>query len=307
MSPLEPVRQASAYLLYSSMERVAMKAPERVGKLAFSAYGWVTFHGLPKLRRTVASNLAPVLGRPPESMLVQAATREAFSLYARYWYDTFRLRTMSKEEIDRRFSLDGRERIDRELEAGRGAILALPHIGNWDAAGRFFTANGYRLAAVAEELSAKRVFQLFMAHRRELGMRIVPLTREANVARELAKLLQENWLVALLADRDLSGRGVEVEMFGRKLRLPAGPALLSLSTGSPILVCSIHTTEEGWHCRIGEPLSAPRSGQLRRDVEDLTRLLAAEFERVIASRPADWHMFQPAWEDHRPALSGGAP
>ncbi|HZP90321.1 MAG TPA: phosphatidylinositol mannoside acyltransferase, partial [Actinomycetota bacterium] len=106
----------------------------------------------------------------------------------------------------------------------------------------------------------------------------------------------ENWIVALVADRDLSGRGVPVEMFGAPRRLPAGPALLSLSTGAPLLVCPVYTTPTGWRIEIGERLTAPRTGSTREDVAALTRMMAREFERAIAARPVDWHMFQPAWE-----------
>jgi KDO2-lipid IV(A) lauroyltransferase len=126
-------------------------------------------------------------------------------------------------------------------------------------------------------------------------MRIVPLAEGTHVGQQLAALLAENWLVALVADRDLSGRGVEVEMFGGSRRLPAGPALLSLSTGAPILVCASFTTDDGWVVRIGPPLETARTGNMRADVTTLTRALASEFERTIAARPPDWHMFQPGW------------
>lgn len=300
----ESLRDRFAYLQYSSMERVAARAPEWLAKLAFRVYGGLTFRGFPELRATVAGNLSRVLGRPPDDPLVQAATREAFALYARYWYETFHLRVMTPEEVNKRFVCDGIEIIDRALEAGRGAILALPHLGNWDAAGRWLCINGYRLAAVAEQLRPRRVFELFLRHREALGMRIIPLTKTQKVGEQLVELLADNWLVALVADRDLTGRGVEVEMFGAPRKLPAGPALLSLTTGSPLMVCPVYTTDEGWVCRIGDPLKIERTGELREDVTALTRLIGAEFERAIAARPTDWHMFQPAW-DAGPAPSGG--
>ncbi len=126
-------------------------------------------------------------------------------------------------------------------------------------------------------------------------MRVVPLTSSKNVGVELGQLLLDNWVVALVADRDLGGRGVDVEMFGATRKLPAGPALLSIKTGSPLLACLVHTTDEGWFCRIPEPLHIELTGDTRADVTSLTRLLAQQFERAIAAKPVDWHMFQPAW------------
>ncbi|MDP9342208.1 MAG: phosphatidylinositol mannoside acyltransferase [Actinomycetota bacterium] len=293
-------RERLAAWQYATMERAGMSWPEPVARAAFSAYARAIYHGLPDLRRTVASNLARVIGRPADSPEVLAATHEAFLLYGRYWYEGFHARVMPPEEVNKRFVANGLANIDRALEAGRGAILALPHMGNWDVAGHFLCINGYPLAAVAEQLRPKSVSELFLRHRRELGMRIVPLTADKRAGFEIGELLLQNWIVALVADRDLSGAGVEVEMFGATRKLPAGPALLSIKTGSPLLACSCYTTEEGWVCWIGEPPQVEMTGDTRTDVGTLTRLLATEFERSIAAKPVDWHMFQPAWPDAPP-------
>jgi KDO2-lipid IV(A) lauroyltransferase len=289
------LRQRFGTLQYTVMERVAMRWPPAVGRAVFRSYGALTSRFTPSLRQVVADNLSHVLGQPSDSELVQAAVGEAFELYARYWYDSFRLRVMSKEEVNRRFVMDDLENIDRALEAGRGAVMALPHLGNWDAAGHFVCVNGYRLCAVAERLPNERVFQLFLRHREELGMKIVSLDDTARVGPQLLELLADNWLIALVADRDLTGRGVDVEMFGAMRKLPAGPALLSLTSGAPLMACPLYTTDSGWSCRIGRPLEAERTGDMRTDVTALTRELSREFERMISAKPTDWHMFQPAW------------
>jgi phosphatidylinositol dimannoside acyltransferase len=296
----ESLRERVAYHAYAFMERVAMSAPERAGRGVFAALGSVAHRVAPGVRGTVAANLARVVGQPPDSDLVRAATREAFDLYARYWYETFRARALSPEELLKRFRLAGLENVDRALEAGLGAILPLPHMGNWDVAGQFVAQSGYRLISVAEDLRPRRLADLFLRHREALGMEILMLEGRGTSIR-LAQLLAENAVVALVADRNLAARGVEVEMFGAARSMPAGPALLSLSTGAPMLPSYVWTTEDGWFCRIGEPLEIERTGVMREDVTALTRLLASEFERCIAARPTDWHMFQPAWPDGRPS------
>jgi KDO2-lipid IV(A) lauroyltransferase len=287
----------SVYLAIRSAERLGMRLPRRVG-LALANLYFHAYHARARgQREIVAGNLSHVLGHPPDAPLVQSATRECFRLYARYWYETFALRTMPPEEVNRRFSVDGLEHIDRAARGGRGIVLALPHMGNWDAAGHWLCLKGYRMTAVAEELKPRSVFELFLRHRRALGMGIVPLTAGASVAQTLARLLAENHVITLVADRDLTGRGVEVEMFGAKRMLPAGPALLALSTGAPLCVCAVFTTRDGWHTAIDPPLEIERTGVMRQDVTALTRRIAAGFERFIAAAPPDWHMFQPAWED----------
>jgi len=257
----------------------------------------VAYRLLPGVRATVAANQAMVLGREPGSDLVASATKEAFSLYARYWFDTFRARVLPIAELNARTITEGIDHIDRALEGGKGCITVLPHMGNWDVAGRWLATHDYRIASVAEELRPRKLSELFLEHREALGMKIIPLTKDGHVGQQLGALLGQNWIVALVADRDLTGRGVEVEMFGAPRRLPVGPALLSLSTGAPLLVCPVWTTDNGWKIRIGAALETERTGDIRADVTALTRRMAAEFERAIAARPVDWHMFQPAWEN----------
>ncbi len=282
-----------------------MTLPERWGQRLFAALGRIAYHALPGVRATVAANQARVLGLDPDSHLVASATKEAFALYARYWFDTFRLRVLPPAEVNRRTTMEAVENLDRALEAGRGCITVLPHMGNWDLAGHWLAVNDYPIVSVAEELRPKRLSDLFLRHREALGMKIIQLAADSGVGRQLTALLKQNWVVALVADRDFSGRGVEVEMFGAGRRLPAGPALLSLTTGAPILVCPVWTTARGWRIRIGSPLEVQRSGDTRADVAALTALMAAEFERAIAARPVDWHMFQPAWDE--PAGSAASP
>lgn len=292
----ETPKETVAYWGYRSLERVAMALPERIGRWAFEALGRTAYRSLPNLRATVAANQARVLGTDPGDDRVALATREAFELYARYWFDAFRIRAMTKDEFNARMRLVGLEHVDRALEAGRGCICVLPHLGNWDAGGHWFGANGYRIAAVAEELRPRRLYELFTRHREQLGMRVIGLEKDAHVGTQLKQLLADNWMVALVADRDLAGRGIEVEMFGAPRKVPAGPALLSLTSGAPILPAPTATLDRGWEVRFEAPLEIERTGSLRADVAELSRVMAARFERAIAARPTDWHMFQPGWE-----------
>lgn len=292
----ESLRLWGAYWGYRAAEALAMALPYGVGRRLFGLVGWVAYRTLTGVRDTVARNQARVLGVEPASEAARAATREAFELYARYWFDTFRIRVMSPAEVGRRTTMKGTEHIDAALAAGRGCIAVIPHMGNWDVAGHRLASQGYPTAAVAEQLRPRRLFELFLRHREELGMRIIGLASDRHVGQELAALLASNWLVGLVADRDLGGRGVEVEMFGAPRRLPAGPALLSISSRAPLLVCSTTTTPTGWTMEIGPPLAFERTGDTRADVASLTREMGRAFERAIAAHPTDWHMFQPAWE-----------
>ena len=153
-------------------------------------------------------------GRPVDDPLVQASTRDAFALYARYWFDTFNVLHWSDERVMDAFRFEGAEHVEKGLADGKGVIIALPHTGNWDVGGRAMGLRVARVVSVAEHLKPDRLFELFVEHRRQLGMDIIDLASgpRGQAAHPAAG---ENRIVALVADRDLSGGGVEVEMFGR--------------------------------------------------------------------------------------------
>lgn len=236
-----------------------------------------------------------MLGLPVDHPSVASSAREAFRLYARYWFDSFKAPEMSEQEVLSRFQVRDRDNLSMAAAQGKGVIVALPHMGNWDVAGRWMTIQGMPVVTVAEDLRPERLLRLFVEHRRRLGMDVLTLGEPALVKR-LTQALEDGRVVALVADRDLSGRGIPVEMFGRLRMMPPGPAALSLRTGAPLLLSPITTTREGWICSFYPPLEVPSTSARRADVEALTREIARGFEKAIAAFPADWHMFQPAWE-----------
>jgi phosphatidylinositol dimannoside acyltransferase len=290
----ETLRDHAFVLAYRTFECIAKPMPEKTGRAIASRVGRLAYRLSPNVRAVVAANQSQVLGRPVDDPLVIASTREAFELYARYFVDSFHQPALSNEEILSRVQCDTAHRLREGLAGGKGLVCALPHLGNWDAAGRWMRALEIPVLAVAEELEPRRLFELFAAHRLAIGMDTISLSAN-NLGSQLAAALRQNRLIALVADRDFSGKGVEVEMFGRTRRLPAGPALLSLSTGAPLIVTPTYTTPDGWRIHIGEPLSIEPTGDRRRDVRALTTLLARTFEEAIAQAPSDWHLFQPGW------------
>src|SRR5690349_16643826 len=160
--------------------------------------------------------------------------------YLRYYQEAFRLPSRSRAQLRTDFALDGEHLLADDLDTGRGAIVALPHGGNWDAAGAWVAAHGWPITTVAERLRPEGLYRRILAFRESLGMEILPATGgTGSTVDTLADRLKKGTLVPLLADRDLSARGVEVTFFGGRTRMPAGPALLALRTGSPLYTCDM--------------------------------------------------------------------
>ncbi len=228
---------------------------------------------------------------------LRVAVQQSFDSYARYYMESFRLPTMSKRAVDRAFTRDGYQHVEAAIAGGKGVILALPHLGGWEWAGRWLTDQGQRMTVVVEPIEPPELFEWFTELRRDLGMNVVPLGPKAG--QEVLGALRKGEVVCLLSDRDIDKSGVEVEFFGERTTLPAGPATLSIRTGAPILPVGVYFTNErfnGHHAIIRPPVPVQRLGDgLRADVARITQSLAHELEFLIRRAPEQWHLFQPNW------------
>jgi KDO2-lipid IV(A) lauroyltransferase len=250
--------------------------------------------GTQRLRR----NLRRVVGPDMSDAELDLLVRDGLRSYARYWLEAFRLPTLSREQVLSGFDLERGHLIGEAFEAGTGCVIALPHAGNWDYAGAWVCTHGWPLTTVAERLKPEGLYQRFVEYRESLGMEIIPLVGGARPPLDvLEDRLRSAHCVPLLADRDLSARGVEVEFFGGRTRMPAGPALLALRTGAPLYIVSLWYDGERPRGRLDGPVPAPppEVGSLDARVKALTQLVADGLAAGIAEHPADWHMLQKLW------------
>ncbi|HKD97737.1 MAG TPA: phosphatidylinositol mannoside acyltransferase, partial [Micromonosporaceae bacterium] len=179
--------------------------------------------------KRLAANLRVVVGPDMPEDEFKLLVRDAMRSYARYWMEAFRLPSKTPQQHVDDFDLHDAHLLLDNHAAGRGCVLALSHSGNWDAAGAWVCANGMPLTTVAERLKPEAVYQRFLAYRESLGMEILPLTGgDRPVMDVLIERANAGAVVPLLADRDFSTRGIQVDFFGRKTRMPGGPAILAL-------------------------------------------------------------------------------
>jgi len=237
-------------------------------------------------------NLARVIGVPPADV-PDALMRASLASYARYWREAFRLPTMDLAALARQLhdSVLGQENLDGALAAGRGAVFALPHSGNWDMAGMWLAQTYGTFTTVAERLEPESLYRRFIAFREGLGFEVLPLSGGERPPFEvLCDRLRDNRVVCLMAERDLGRTGVQVEFFGEPTRMPAGPAKLAIETGAALLPAHCWFEDDGWAVSMHPALDCT-SG----DVGAITQALADQFAKNIAGHPEDWHMLQPQW------------
>jgi lauroyl/myristoyl acyltransferase len=290
---------------YAAGWRLVRAMPEFLARNAFDAGAhYAARNGGPaQLRKNLARVIAVTPAEVPDGLI-----RASLASYARYWREAFRLPTMDLEALGVQLDplLQGKEHIAAALDAGRGAVMALPHSGNWDIAGVWLVHKHGGVTTVNERLKPESLYNRFIAYRESLGFEMLPLTGGKRPPFEvLAERLRDNRPVCLMAERDLTRAGVQVDFFGEPTRMPAGSAKLAIETGAALMTVHCWFTPHSWGFEVQPPLDTS-SG----DVAAITQAMADQFARGIAAHPADWHMMQPQWladlsDERRASLETG--
>lgn len=243
------------------------------------------------------SNLARVVpDASPERL--RALSQAGMRSYMRYWMESFRLPTMETSRFGQDVLMKDEHILREALASGRGVVVALPHLANWDLAGAWAVGHlGVPFTTVAERLKPESLFDRFVAYRESLGMEVLPHTGGAAFG-TLARRLRSGGLVCLVADRDLSASGVEVDFFGSTARMPAGPALLAQQTGAVLLPATLYYGDTPrMYGRIHPEVTVPQAGTRAEKTTAMTQAVADAFASGISEHPEDWHMLQRLWLD----------
>ncbi len=282
----------SAYVYFAGW-RIVRWLPEGFAyKLAYRVSDFLVKRngkGVQRLRSNLARTQPGMTALDLDLLVI-----EAMRSYMRYWCDTFRLPDWSDQRILETVTVTNEHLLLDAIKAKTGVIVAVPHAGNWDHAGAYFCAKGIRLVTVAERLKPEKLFLKFLAYRQAMGMEVLPL--DGRVLGTLQERVEDGALVALVSDRDLSRSGIEVEFFGGRARMPAGPALLALRTKAPLITAFVSYTDNGVHIEF-RSIVLPSSGDENSKIQHIVQMTAKNFADGISENPEDWHMLQRIWVD----------
>ncbi len=296
MNGFDGLRDGIVLLGYTGGWSAVRHLPERAAYALFRRIADAAWRRRGPSVRRLEANLSRALGTTDEAA-VREASRAGMRSYLRYWCEVFRLPDWDRQRVVEHIRVEGEHNLREPLAVGRGVVAALPHMGNWDHGGAWACLTGAPVTTVAERLRPERLFERFVAYREGLGMEILPLTGSTDdVFATLADRLRQGRLVPLLADRDLSRRGIEVNLLGEATRMPAGPALLAMRTGAALLPVTLwYEGDEPDHrlvVKFHSEVEAPDGMHGAARVAHLTQAVADTFSAGIAKHPEDWHMLQ---------------
>jgi phosphatidylinositol dimannoside acyltransferase len=287
-------------LAYQLGWKLICRLPPSWSRWAFTAVADLAWRRQGPKVQVLEANLHRVLsysqGSPDvDGEELRTLSRATLRSYARYWLEVFRLPVIPVERLvsGMHINPEGEAELFANLKAGRGAIIALPHMGNFEQAGGWVVAAGAgSFTTVMERLRPESVYEAFVRFREGLGMEVLPLTGGQSPFGILAQRLRAGGLVCLVSDRDLTESGVEVEMFGKKARIAAGPAALAVQTGAALLPTATWFEGDDWGAHIYREIPVPDLGTRAEKVAVMSQQLARAFEVGIAEHPQDWHMLQ---------------
>ena len=282
------------YLLYLFAWKVIGVLPEKSAYKLANLVSDRIFKKNGKGVKRLRSNYKRVMPNISEREL-EDLTKDGMRSYLRYWFDTFRLNKWSKSRIiETTFVV--RENLLRDpVETKEGCIIALPHAGNWDHAAAYFCSTGIPLTAVVEKLKPEAIFKKFLAYRQSIG--IEAISHKEKTIPILMERLNQGKLIALVADRDMSRNGIEVNFLGGIAKMPAGPAILAIKTGSPLVTAYIRYLDKGIEITFDETIKLPVAGGEDEKIKIVTQSMADNFAKRIKDSPVDWHMLQRIWVD----------
>lgn len=283
------------YALFRALTAVFGVLPEPAARAIGRGLGYALSFVASRKMEMAERHMARALGTPRGA---RRTARRMFASYGRYWAEVFWMRPRRFDAIVRHADVIGLEHVD--AARSHGIVLALPHVGNWEAAGAKAVDEGIGVLAVAEALADPRIVQWFIGVRARFGIDVIIGDRSASVTKALLERLKEKRTIALPCDRDIAGDGVVVTFFGEETTLPAGPVALADRTGAHLLVVGCYFKEGRGHRLVVQPrLEIPDAPTPEERVQLGTQALAHRLEEVIRAEPHQWHMMVPNWPSDR--------
>ncbi len=245
-------------------------------------------------RRALISNLRVVWGKEKSEREIRRMAHRTFRRFSSYAVDFFYSPQINRDNIDDWVIIKGLHYVDWALSQGRGVVTLSAHLGNWELGGITMALKGYKMNVLALGHGKRRATDIFRKQREAKGVKVIPL---GVAARRCFQALRKNELLATLGDRDVKGKGMRVEFFGKKAIVPKGPATFSLETGAIIVPCFIFKKGEKYELSFERPILPKPTGNKEKDLLHLTKECLKVIEKYIKEHPEEWFLYHPIWRE----------
>lgn len=243
-------------------------------------------------RRALISNLRVIWGKEKSEREIRRIAHRTFRRFSGYVVDFFSSPQMNRDNIDDWVTINGLHYVNEALSQEKGVITLTAHLGNWELGGITMALKGYPMNAIALSHGKRKATDIFRKQREAKGTKVIPL---GVAVRRCFQALKNNELLAMLGDRDVGGKGIMVEFFGKEALVPRGPATFSLETGAAIVPCFIFKNGDKYELTFEKPILPRSTGDKEKDILNLTKECLKTIEKHIRAHPEEWFLFHRMW------------
>jgi KDO2-lipid IV(A) lauroyltransferase len=280
--------------LFEAGGRVSALLPPALRYGAAQLAGAASYAVLPGMRRQALQNYAGILHQPERSPEVRRLARAAVVGYSKLMADFLMLSRLDRDGVMRMCDWNGWDNIQAALARGKGVVVVTPHFGNWDVAAAAAAARGLKVNAVTDHFGEDDLNARVTAARRRAGVNVVPLS--VGAGRAVLGALRRNEVVALVCDLAKDGRNVQVTVCGQQMMVPAGPAVLALRSGAPVVPILCRRQRDNRYLLEVQPeIEFQASGNVDADAAALAQAIMDRFEPELLRTPEQWYLFSPMW------------
>ena len=269
--------------------------PKGYALILGSGLGHLLYFALNKRRRIALENLQIAFGDEMSTDERAQICRKSFQQIGKTAIEFLRFPKLTFENIWEEVIVEGKEHLIRALNQGKGAIVFLPHLGNWELLALVYGALiPDRAKAIAFPLKNGHLNALVSQYRERLSLKLI--TRRQAV-RETLRALKEGYAVGFFADQNAGREGVFVDFFGKPASAVRGPATLALKTAAPLLLSmDIRQPDDRHHVIITPAIDLEISGDLEQDVQTNTAHILKILETYIRQYPDQWLWTHNRWK-----------
>ena len=285
-----------AYYVMKMLSKIFCLLPWSVGLAFGNGLGRLALKIVPKWRmQMAAANVQECLHVSPEE--AQKIAEQSVVKFGRMIIEVLRFPLLNRNTVESVIKTDGLEYLEEAYAKGKGALMCTGHFGNWELLGANVALHGYPMLSIARKQNNKAMDRFINEYREIVGQKVAYNEGKEGVL-AMGRYLKEKHLLGILFDQDTNDTGVRLDLFGKEVITPAGPAVFSRTFGCPILPIFMHYDPDG-SCRakIYPPVYAEKTKDKDRDLYLVTKKLIAILEQEVRDNPPMWFWVHDRWKD----------
>ena len=202
-------------------------------------------------------------------------------------------RLMKCHAVSRYVKLIGYDIFDRCMKDGRGVIVVIGHLGNWEIGGLATTLAGYPIQSLARPIDNPWIDRYLSRFRTQTGQKMIPRDHALG---DMIRVLQRGGMLVVQVDQDARQVGVYVNFFGRPASTHRAPATLSLKYDVPIVLVNTYREANLNYAVCTDPIYPGDFRDLADPVKALTQAYSDRFEECVRQHPDQWFWVHDRWK-----------